>query len=62
MQACDGEAKAKRQRLTLDQFREICSKQGETDSSKQESLARLLHKLGRCCTSWTNPAYATQLC
>lgn len=46
MQACDGEAKAKRQRLTLDQFREICSTQGETDSSKQESLARLLHKLG----------------
>lgn len=32
--------------LTLDQFREICAKRGERDPAKQESLARLLHKLG----------------
>ncbi len=46
MQACDKEAKANRQRLTLDEFREICAAEGENDSGKQESLARLLHKLG----------------
>ncbi len=32
--------------LTLDQFRAICGRHGETDASKQESLARLLHQLG----------------
>ena len=40
---CAGEARAK---LTLDEFREICVQRGETEPSKQESLARLLHKLG----------------
>ena len=34
------------QHLTLEQFREICAKRGEKDPAKQESLARLLHKLG----------------
>ena len=36
----------KRQHMTLDEFRKICGKRGETDPEKQESLARLLHKLG----------------
>ena len=35
-----------RQYLTLEQFRAICAKHGETEPEKQESLARLLHKLG----------------
>lgn len=35
-----------RQHLTLEQFRAICAKYGETEPEKQESLARLLHKLG----------------
>jgi internalin A len=35
-----------RQHLTLEQFRRICAKYGETEPEKQESLARLLHKLG----------------
>ncbi len=35
-----------RQHLTIDEFREICALNGETDGAKQESLARLLHKLG----------------
>ncbi len=35
-----------RQHLTLAEFRKICARRGETDPSKQESLARLLHKLG----------------
>lgn len=32
--------------MTLDEFREICRRSGETEPDKQESLARLLHKLG----------------
>jgi small GTP-binding protein len=39
-------AKAKRQHMTLEEFRVICVNNGETDVSKQESLARLLHRLG----------------
>ncbi|HKP02932.1 MAG TPA: COR domain-containing protein [Chthoniobacterales bacterium] len=35
-----------RQHITFDQFRAICAKRGEEDPAKQESLARLLHKLG----------------
>ena len=35
-----------RQHLTLEQFRAICVRYGETEPAKQESLARLLHKLG----------------
>ena len=35
-----------RQHLTLDEFRDVCAKHGETDPARQESLARLLHKLG----------------
>jgi internalin A len=35
-----------RQHMTLEEFRKICVKRGETEPSKQESLARLLHKLG----------------
>jgi|GEM_PF-77540 len=35
-----------RQHLSLDEFKGICSKRGETDAGQQESLARLLHKLG----------------
>ncbi|MEA3209826.1 MAG: internalin [Chthoniobacter sp.] len=35
-----------RQHLTLAEFRQICAKHGETGTEKQESLARLLHKLG----------------
>jgi len=35
-----------RHHLTLEEFRAICAKYGETESEKQESLARLLHKLG----------------
>ncbi len=58
MKDCEGEALGKpqtdyaltsadqRQHLTLEEFRAICARHGETDSAKQESLARLLHKLG----------------
>jgi len=35
-----------RQHLSLDDFRKICANRGETDAGQQESLARLLHKLG----------------
>jgi len=35
-----------KQHMTLDEFREICGENGETSVAKQESLARLLHKLG----------------
>lgn len=35
-----------RERLTLDQFRKICFDKGETNQKRQDSLARLLHKLG----------------
>ena len=35
-----------RQHLTLDEFRAICVNRGETEPARQESLARLLHKLG----------------
>lgn len=35
-----------RQHMTLDEFREICADHGEGSYEKQESLARLLHKLG----------------
>ena len=58
MKDCEGEARGKpqtdhavpltngRQHLTLEEFRAICTRYGETESAKQESLARLLHKLG----------------
>jgi internalin A len=55
MKDCAGEARAKgdavplangRQHLTLEEFRVICARHGETEPKKQESLARLLHKLG----------------
>ena len=58
MKDCEGEARGKpqtrhalaladqRQHLTLEEFRAICTRHGETESTKQESLARLLHKLG----------------
>ncbi len=36
----------KRQYLTLEMFREICQRHGENQPDKQESLARLLHRLG----------------
>ena len=39
-------AVAKQQHLELAEFRKICARHGERDSAKQESLARLLHKLG----------------
>ena len=35
-----------RQHLTLEEFREICRRNGETSAERQESLARLLHQLG----------------
>ncbi len=35
-----------KQYLKLKEFRQICSKNGETEPAKQESLARLLHQLG----------------
>ncbi len=35
-----------RQHLTLEEFRAICARHGETEPARQESLARLLHKLG----------------
>ena len=35
-----------RQHLTLEEFRAICVRRGEMELAKQESLARLLHKLG----------------
>ena len=35
-----------RPHLTLDEFREIYARHGESDLSQQESLVRLLHKLG----------------
>ena len=44
MEDCAGEAG--RQHLTLDEFREICANRGEHNPAQQESLARLLHKLG----------------
>ena len=43
MKDCEGEASPM---LTLEQFRKICVTHGETEPAKQESLARLLHKLG----------------
>ena len=46
MEDCAGEGRGKRQHLTLEEFREICVRRSETDPAKQESLARLLHKLG----------------
>ncbi len=39
-------AEAKQQHLELAEFRKICARHGERDLGKQESLARLLHKLG----------------
>lgn len=45
MHDCVGSA-ADLQHMTLDEFRQICAKRGEVVSDKQESLARLLHKLG----------------
>ena len=39
-------AATERQHLTLEEFRQICAKHGEREPAKQESLARLLHKLG----------------
>lgn len=35
-----------RQHLLFEEFRRICSRHGEKDAGKQESLARLLHQLG----------------
>jgi internalin A len=46
MNDCDGEAHTQKHCLTLDEFRGICSRHGVTEPPKQESLARLLHKLG----------------
>ena len=53
----------------MDDFREICARHGESDPSQQESLARLLHKLGavlhfgdeprRRATSVLNPHWVT---
>ena len=45
MRDCDGTA-SDRQHMTLDEFRQISQQQGEREPNKQESLARLLHKLG----------------
>ena len=42
---CDRRA-TERQHLTLNEFRKICEQRGEQKPHKQESLARLLHKLG----------------
>ena len=39
-------ATTRKQHLTLEEFRAICAKHGEREPGKQESLARLLHKLG----------------
>jgi internalin A len=38
--------KAGRQHLSLPEFRKICKECGESDQEKQDSLARLLHRLG----------------
>jgi small GTP-binding protein len=46
MNDCDGEAHTQKQCLTLDEFRGICGRHDVTEPAKQESLARLLHKLG----------------
>jgi len=46
MNDCDGAAHAQIQHLTLDEFRGICIRHGVTEPANQESLARLLHKLG----------------
>ncbi|MEO8117914.1 MAG: COR domain-containing protein, partial [Rhodoferax sp.] len=45
MADCESQAPG-RQHLTLDQFRSICVQRGESTPAMQESLARLLHKLG----------------
>jgi hypothetical protein len=45
MRDCDG-TESDRQHMTLDEFRETCQQRGEPEPGKQESLARLLHKLG----------------
>lgn len=45
MADCENQAPG-RQQLTLDQFRSLCVKRGESTPAMQESLARLLHKLG----------------
>jgi len=39
-------AQSGQQHLTLEQFRTICANRGELNAERQESLARLLHKLG----------------
>ena len=44
MTDCKGDSG--RQHLTLEDFRAVCVKHGESDPATQESLARLLHKLG----------------
>jgi len=41
-----GRGGRERQYLTLEEFRALCEQHGETDREKQESLARILHKLG----------------
>lgn len=46
MNDCHGEANTQRPCLTLDEFRGICRRHGVSDPANQESLARLLHKLG----------------
>ncbi len=48
MKDCRGETTAtpRKEHLTLEEFRAICVKHGEREAEKQESLARLLHKLG----------------
>jgi internalin A len=46
MNDCDGEAHTQRHCLTLDEFRGICGRHAVTEPANQESLARLLHKLG----------------
>jgi len=45
MADCESQAPG-RQHLTLDQFRSLCVQRGESTPAMQESLARLLHKLG----------------
>ncbi len=45
MRDCAGEGQASPY-MTLDAFRKVCARHGEHDAPRQESLARLLHKLG----------------
>ena len=46
MRACEVHGKANKPLMSLGEFREVCTKHGESVQAEQERLARMLHKLG----------------